>query len=372
MAVRPPPEPLRVSLQPRWRVGRADDAPLDATPLLELLATVQATGSIAQAGREAGLSYRHAWGLLRQAEALFGEPLLLRGRGRGSALTGLGEKLVWADARIGARLQPLLESLASELEGELGRVRPHAPAVARLHASHGFAVEGLMQAAGQADTLALELRYRTGIEALASLESGDCDLAGFQVPVGELEAPMLRQYSEWLNPEEHRLIHLAVRNTGMFVKPGNPKNIMSIADLARSDVRFVNRQMGSSTRYMTGLMLRRFQIDPIRVQGFDNSEFTHMAIATHIASGMADVGIGVETAAWRCGLDFIALARERYFFATHRDVLATPPMRRLLELMQGDAYRTYVSQLVGYDAAEMGKVQTLDEAFGPEFAEAGA
>ena len=115
MPHRPPLDPLRVSLRPHWRLGRGGDDALDATALLDLLATVQGTGSIAQAGRELGLSYRHAWGLLRQAEALFGQPLLLRGRGRGSALTALGEKLVWADARIGARLQPLLESLASEL-----------------------------------------------------------------------------------------------------------------------------------------------------------------------------------------------------------------------------------------------------------------
>ena len=69
MPSRPSPDPLRVSLQPHWHVGRGDDAAIDATALLALLATVQATGSIAQAGREAGLSYRHAWGLLRQAEA---------------------------------------------------------------------------------------------------------------------------------------------------------------------------------------------------------------------------------------------------------------------------------------------------------------
>jgi molybdate-binding protein len=92
-----------------------------------------------------------------------------------------------------------------------------------------------------------------------------------------------------------------------------------------------------------------------------------MAIAAHIASGMADVGIGVETAAFRCGLAFIPLARERYFFAVHRDTLETPAMQRLLALMTGDAYRAFVSQLVGYDATYMGQVQTLHEAFGPAF-----
>jgi molybdate-binding protein len=114
-------------------------------------------------------------------------------------------------------------------------------------------------------------------------------------------------------------------------------------------------------------MLEKLNIDTARVQGFDSNEFTHMAIAAHIASGMADVGIGVETAAWRCGLAFIPLARERYFFAVHRDTLETPAMQRLLALMNGDAYRAFVSQLVGYDATHMGHVQTLQDAFGPAF-----
>lgn len=362
---------FKARLTSEWVLEKNEGNVLSLSEVLRLLEAIESTGHIAGACKACGVSYRHAWGLLRNAEKELGVPLVSTLRRQGTTLTALGRDLIWANRRLDARLAPTLESMASELQEELDRLHPESGPRLRLHASHGFAVEGLMQAAGQADTLALELRYRTGIEALASLDSGDCDLAGFQVPVGEFESPMLRQYNEWLDPEEHRLIHLAVRNTGMFVKPGNPKNITSIADLARPDVRFVNRQMGSSTRYMAGLMLRRFDIDPTRVQGFDNSEFTHMAIATHIASGMADVGIGVETAAWRCGLTFIPLARERYFFATNRNALSTQPMRRLLELMQGEAYRQYVSQLVGYDASEMGKVQTLSEAFGPEFAEAG-
>ena len=41
--------------------------------------------------------------MVRQGEAMFGAPLLQMERGRGSRLTPLGEKLVWADRRIAAR-----------------------------------------------------------------------------------------------------------------------------------------------------------------------------------------------------------------------------------------------------------------------------
>jgi len=253
--------------------------------------------------------------------------------------------------------------MASELQEELEKLLPETIPHLRLHASHGFAVEALMQHMSSHPP-GLELRYRTAIEALASLERHECDLAGFQVPTGAFEAPIMARYAQWLSPDDYLLIHLAVRNTGLFVVPGNPKGIRGMADLARPDVRFVNRQIGSSTRYLVGLMLEQAGVSIGDVQGYETNEFTHMAIAAHIASGMADTGVGVETAAWRFGLDFIPLVRERYFFAIRRTSLEAPAMQELLDIMRGHEYLSYVRQLVGYDATDTGRLQTLQEAFG--------
>lgn len=356
---------FKARLSSEWVLEKPSGTVLALSEVLRLLAAIDATGHIAGACRACGLSYRHAWGILRNAEKEFEAPLIETSRRQGTKLTNFGQHLIWANRRVDARLMPTLESMASELQEELERLYPESQQRLRLHASHGFAVEGLMQLANGMDMSPLELRYRTAIEALASLDRAECDLAGFQVSEGEYELPILKRYSAWLNPDKHRLIHLAVRNTGLFVKPENPKGIKSVADLINPDVRFVNRQIGSSTRFLVGLMLAQLDIDTTKVQGFDSSEFTHMAIAAHIASGMADVGIGVETAAWRCGLAFIPLVKERYFFAVHRDTLETPQMQRLFDLMSGEQYQAYVSQLVGYDATHMGQVQTLEEAFGP-------
>lgn len=357
---------FKARLSSEWVLEKASGAVFALSDVLRLLAAVDATGHISGACKACGMSYRHAWGILRDAEKEFEAPLIETSRRQGSKLTAFGQHLIWANRRVDARLMPTLESMASELQEELESLYPESRPRLRLHASHGFAVEGLMQMANE-DMSSLELRYRTAIEALASLDRGECDLAGFQVPAGEYEAPILQRYGQWLDPDRHRLVHLAVRKTGMFVQPHNPKNIRSIADLVKPDVRFVNRQIGSSTRYLVALMLEKLNIDTAQVQGFDSNEFTHMAIAAHIASGMADVGIGVETAAWRCGLAFIPLAHERYFFAVNRETLDTSAMQRLLALMTGDAYRAFVSQLVGYDATNMGRVQTLHQAFGSAF-----
>ena len=355
---------FKARLNSEWLLEKPTGEILALGEVLRLLAAIDTVGHIAGACKACGLSYRHAWGILRKAEQEFGAELLETRRRQGTRLTSFGQRLLWANRRVDARLMPTLESMASELEEELGRLYPENQPHLRLHASHGFAVEGLMRLANGMHMSPLELRYRTAIEALASLDRRECDLAGFQLPVGDFELPILQRYSQWLDSSRHCLIHLAVRNTGLFVQPDNPKHIRSIADLLNPDVRFVNRQIGSSTRYLVGLMLARLGIEPSQIQGYDSSEFTHMAIAAHIASGMADVGIGVETAAWRCGLAFIPLVRERYFFAVHRDSLGTAAMERLLSLMCGPQYQQYVAELVGYDSTLMGQVQTLEAALG--------
>ena len=370
---------FRIAIRPHWELTRqsrrATEAAglqggFDTTALLALLAAVQDTGSLAQAARTMGLSYRHAWGQVKRAEAAFGRVLLDGARGKGSALTELAQKLIWAERRIAARLSPLLESLASELEGELDRSQaasqpralPKSGPPLRLNASHGFAVAAWVEQM-QLARLPVELRYRNSLESVAALAHGECDLAGFHVPIGEFEGPAMLRYRPWLRADTHSLVHLAVRTQGLFVARGNPKKIRSVDDLGRADVRFVNRPEGSGTRVLTELLLHRHGIAPRDVLGYGDTEFTHAAVAAYIASGMADAGIGVQTAAHRFGLQFIPLLRERYFFAVNTAALSQPKVQAALRLLQSPAMRAAIAALKGYQAGETGRVQTLDEAF---------
>ncbi len=354
---------FKVNIRPHWEISFNAEPPLDTAALLGLLLAVQDTGSIAQAAKAVKLSYRYAWGLLRDAERLFGAALLDTGRGRGTRLTPLAEKLVWADRRIAARLFPTLESLASELESELGKMAADRLRVIRMDASHGFAVAALMVHLNKVE-MPVELRYRNSTDAVAALSRGECDLAGFHVPTGQFEQAAMAAYARWLDPHTHCLIHLAVRSQGLFVAPGNPLGIRGLADLARADVRFVNRQAGSGTRMLLELMLAAAGVAPGDIGGFNSAEFTHSAVAAYIASGMADVGIGVRTAAQRFKLDFIPLARERYFFAVRSEAVDDPLIRQFIGILQLPEYHARVNELTGYDAADTGTILSLEQAFG--------
>ena len=356
---------LKVNIRPHWEISFDSGPVYDTAVLLGLLSAIARTGSIAQAAKAMRLSYRYAWGLLREAEGLFGDNLLDTGRGRGSQLTPLAQKLVWAERRIGARLSPTLESLASELESELGKMAPEKLRMIRMDASHGFAVAALIEQMKQLD-LPIELRYRNSTDAVAALSRNECDLAGFHLPTGQFQDSAVAWYTRWLDPAKHCLIHLALRHQGLFVAPGNPLNIRGLADLMRADVRFVNRQVGSGTRMLLDLMLSGARLSSQDIEGFNNAEFTHSAVAAYIASGMADVGIGVGTAAQRFGLDFLPLVRERYFFALPITSVDEPLIQQLITILQLPSYQSVVNNLTGYDAAETGKILSLEQAFGAD------
>jgi molybdate transport repressor ModE-like protein len=355
---------FKLSIKPQWQLARGDERHL-LPRVVELLIGIHETGTLAGACTRMKLSYRYAWGILQEGHQAFGVPLVESRRGRGAVLTPLGEKLVWADKRIAARLSPIFDSLASELEVELERALSDAQGILRMQASHGFAVE-LLRDWFARQQIPLDLKYRSSYEALSALDAGACDVAGFHIPLGEFQAPALEHYRDWLRAPTRKLIWLATRRQGLMVARGNPKRIQGLTDLARSDVRFVNRQLGSGTRVLLDLLLRQQSLDTHRIDGYDTGEYTHAAVAAFVASGMADAGFGVETPAQRFGLDFIPLATERYFFACSGEFLETATMTRVLASLRSAEFKAAINALAGYDGMQSGTVMTIAEAF-PEF-----
>ncbi|WP_409482602.1 substrate-binding domain-containing protein [Noviherbaspirillum sp. ST 5-3] len=351
---------MKIEIRPVWMLKKADGVAIALPALLQLLSEIRDEGSISNAARTIGLSYRHAWGLLKEFEAQFGTPLVQKVRGKGTAISPLAEKLIWADKRIAARLSPSLDSLASELERELeALITNHAPAL-RITASHGFAVDALIkQLAGR--EVSVDLKYRSSTEAVAALARSECDLAGFHLPLGEFKQAAANPYLKWLDAKQHALIHLAYRTQGLFVAKGNPKKVHAIADLARRDLRFVNRQAGSGTRALLELLLGKYGVSPGEIDGYESAELTHAAVAAYVASGMADVGFGVEAAARHFGLDFLPVARERYFFACNRNSLEQPLLAEALKVICSARFRTIVNELPGYDGRLSGSIGSLGD-----------
>ena len=194
---------------------------------------------------------------------------------------------------------------------------------------------------------------------LVALRRREAHLAGSHLldpETGEYNAPYVRRY---LPDTPVVLVTLVHRQQGLMVARGNPKGIRGLEDLVRPDVRFVNRQRGSGTRILLDYHLRRLGLSPEDIRGYQHEEYTHLAVAAAVASGRADVGLGIAAAAQALGLDFIPLFTERYDLVVPRSFYHDDLLAPLWEVLQDPAFRRDVTSLPGYDVAEMGKVREL-------------
>jgi molybdate transport repressor ModE-like protein len=351
----------QVSIRPVWTIQEPEGPPLPAR-LIELLVQVSESGSLLLAARSLGLSYRRAWDLVRQGEHLFQAQLLVMERGRGSTLSNLGARIVWADKRINARLKPSLDSLSSELAQEIMEALNDAPSSLRIHASHGFAIERLIERL-TADGLKLAFSYASSSAAAAALREGDCDVAGLHIPIGPMESMALAHYRPWLQGLDLTLVDIATRRQGLMVRPGNPKELYALADLARPHVRFINRQLGSGTRLLLEGLLEAQGVATTQIAGFEQGEYTHAAVAAHVASGMADVGFGLEPPARHFKLDFVPIATERYFLLCRNDVMDTAAVQSVLATLRNPGFQTLLAGLPGYDTSAVGRTFGLRDIY---------
>jgi molybdate transport repressor ModE-like protein len=358
----------RIELRPAWVLNDAEEGARSLNTVIDLLTLIEQGDNLSRACGKLKLSYRHAWGLVHDAGATLGGPLLHSVRGQGARLTALGERLVWANKRLNARLTPVLANFASELEAEMRQAAPSERAPVRIHGSHSFAMDVLRDDLGVRG-IASELRYCGAEDALASLSHHACELAGFHTPIGDLESAILERWQKWLHPREDVLINFVRRRQGLVVAAGNPKGIVGLADLTRSGVRFVNRQRGSGTRLVLDLLLKREGVDCRKIAGFASAESTHSAVAAAVASGIGDAGIAVEPAAHLFGLTFIPLLEERYFLACHRDALDRPAIASVLEVLRSREFHARLSLLPGLAASACGAVVSMNDAY-PQLREA--
>jgi molybdate transport repressor ModE-like protein len=352
---------IEIEISPVWKIRHRGERQFDFV-LVALLQAIRDTGRLTDAAQRAGISYRHAWNVIEKWGAFFGSPLVTMARGRGTQLTLLGEKLLWAGQRVEARLTPQLDSLSAELARALNETLTSTSPALRVLASHDYAVAKLREHLNQGGRTRLELQYRGSIDALAALCHGACDVAGFHIADGQLEAEILARYAKWMKPRIHRLVRLVTRTQGLVVAPGNPKVIRSIADLARPGVRLINRQRGSGTRTLLEQLLAHAGVDRARIDGFENEEYTHAAVAALVAGRLADVGFGVQAAADQFGLDFVPVATERYFLILRTEMLENASVRELLDCLRGDAFKGLVASLPGYAAERSGEIATIPAA----------
>ncbi len=152
------------------------------------------------------------------------------------------------------------------------------------------------------------------------------------------------------------IVNLVQREQGFIVAPGNPLNLKTWEDITLEGLQFINRQKGSGTRLRLDAYLKSATISPGQILGYEHEETTHSGVACLVASGQADVGVGVKAAAQRLGLGFIPLFHERYDLVCLGKTAKSPIWQQLLNVLRSPGFIQAIHQQNGYDTSLTGKI----------------
>ena len=157
-----------------------------------------------------------------------------------------------------------------------------------------------------------------------------------------------------------KLVRCVGRQQGMMVAKGNPLKIEKFSDIAGEGVRYVNRQKGSGTRILTDYLCKRDNLNVDAIYGYDREELTHTSVAVQIASGSADAGMGIYSAAKLYDLDFIPICIEEYDLIIPDHAWDTPQVQQMLATMKSEEFKEKILSLGGYTVENPGQIIPLD------------
>lgn len=317
----------------------------ESVRLIEVLRLLAETGALGSAAAGLGCSYRSIWGLLSQAEAAFGKPLVIKRRGRGTRLSAFGAALLALDDEARATLAALHAPWASRLQEVISPRAVVAPERLRLAAGHDLALADWIE---NGRHVRVDVFWKGSDEALLALARGECEVAGFHLPATYGGAAAAAWVGSHLALRGHRFFEVMQREHGILIQRGDPLGIASINDIAQPGVRMVNRQRGSGTRSMIDQLLAANRLDGREISGYAHEEFTHDAVAAAVASGQADAGFGIRAVAGRYDLDFVPLGVDRYCLATRHQTADSEAARHLVRRLQGETFRRRLAALPGY------------------------
>ncbi|HSP47525.1 MAG TPA: molybdopterin biosynthesis protein [Clostridiaceae bacterium] len=191
---------------------------------------------------------------------------------------------------------------------------------------------------------------------IMAMKRGEAHIAGIHLldeTTGEYNTSYIEKY---LKGKGIHVIRGVRRMQGLMVAPGNPLGIRDIGDIAMENLRYVNRQKGSGTRILLDYLLKGKGVDREKIYGYDREEFTHMSVAVQVATGTADCGMGIYSAAKVYGLEFIPVCEEEYDFIVSKEALETDLVKDFVRILESPAFESKLMELGGYRLVDTGKI----------------
>ncbi|WP_040727770.1 winged helix-turn-helix domain-containing protein [Thiomicrorhabdus sp. Kp2] len=113
-----PGEPYSKNIRARfWITG--DQSGYIGIGRIQLLEKIEQHGSMSQAAKSMGMSYKKAWKLIEELNAMYDEPMIMKLKGGksggGSVLTPRGKKIIEDYKLVEQEIEQLLKKLSNRL-----------------------------------------------------------------------------------------------------------------------------------------------------------------------------------------------------------------------------------------------------------------
>ncbi|WP_028547745.1 helix-turn-helix transcriptional regulator [Paenibacillus sp. UNC451MF] len=198
--------------------------------------------------------------------------------------------------------------------------------------------------------------YVGSLDSLMAMYRGESDIVSTHLldgDTGEYNLPYIRKL---LVGFSYTVVNMLSRKAGLYVQQGNPLNISGWSDMGRPGLRLVNREKGSGARVLLDEQLRLHHIRSDQLDGYLREESNHMAVAGKVASGEADIGVGIEKAAAIVGnVDFIPLIQERYDLVMLRTPDNQEWIEAVIQILQSESFQNELRSIQGYDLSLTGQ-----------------
>jgi putative molybdopterin biosynthesis protein len=188
------------------------------------------------------------------------------------------------------------------------------------------------------------------LDGLERAARGDCIAAGLHIPGVPSGTWNIGAVEDRFAAEPWVLIEWAKRTRGLILNPAVKKPISNIEDVAK--LRFQARQPEA----VLADLLRQAGMVRTALNLVPSVERSESDLALAIASGRADVGLGIEASARQLQLEFVPLVRERFDLLVWRKAYFDPPFQKLVRFCSTPAFAERARILGGYDVDGFGIV----------------
>ena len=197
--------------------------------------------------------------------------------------------------------------------------------------------------------------YGGSLDSLISMYEGKADIVSTHLFDGDTLTYNIPYVRKLLVSKSFMIVKFIKRTAGFYVAKENPKQINGWKDLTIPQVKIANRESGAGARVLLDEQLRLHDISRGQVIGYENEHTSHLAIASAIASGCADVGVGIEQTAKLVNVEFIPMIEESYDLVMLKTVQNKALISDVLAILNDDNFKGKL-ELFGYDVEGIGDV----------------